>query len=41
MVVGERATADFGVQETVIVVAFIRTVKSDDPPDGAFWRSPP
>ena len=41
MIVDEPATADFGVQETVVVVALTVTTRVlDVPEDAEFWESP-
>jgi hypothetical protein len=41
MTVDESATADLGVQITVVFVTFIATVKLRDPTEGRFLESPP
>jgi hypothetical protein len=41
MTVGEPATANLGVQETVVVVVFMVTNKLYPPAVAGFLRSPP
>jgi hypothetical protein len=41
MVVDDPATADLGVQETVVFVTFVVTVRMCVPEDGEFLESPP